>query len=116
MRSRTYLTSLITEEVKAGIPSNRVILGGFSQGGAMSIFTGLTTPHKLGGVFGLSCYLLLHDRIKDFVKEADHANKDTEFFMGHGDADQVVQYEWGKKTAEVLQKQLGHKVEFKTYE
>ncbi|ETI23157.1 hypothetical protein G647_04954 [Cladophialophora carrionii CBS 160.54] len=115
LRSRITFTKLITDEIEAGIPSNRIILGGFSQGGAMSLFTGVTTPHKLGGVFGLSCYLVLGDKIKDFAKEANEANKDTPFFMGHGDADEVVKYTWGQQTAEVLRKELGHKVEFKTY-
>ncbi|EXJ80218.1 hypothetical protein A1O1_08360 [Capronia coronata CBS 617.96] len=115
LRSRTTLTKLITDEIAAGIPSDRIVLGGFSQGGAMSIFTGATTPHKLAGVFGLSCYLLLGDKIKDYAKEANGANKDTPFFMGHGDADQVVSYKWGVQTAEFLKNELGHKVEFKTY-
>ncbi|KAJ4583431.1 hypothetical protein HRR80_003213 [Exophiala dermatitidis] len=115
LRSRATFTKLITDEIAAGIPSNRIILGGFSQGGAMSIFTGVTTPHKLGGVFGLSCYLLLGDKIKEYAKEANGANKDTPFFMGHGDADEVVKYRWGVQTAEFLRNELGHKVEFKTY-
>ena len=102
LRSRGVLSKMITDEVNAGIPSNRIILGGFSQGGAMSIFTGLTTPVKLGGVFGLSCYLVLHNKIKQFVEEAKDANKETPFFMGHGDADEVVKYRWGQQTAEVL--------------
>ncbi|KAL2428942.1 Acyl-protein thioesterase 1 [Exophiala dermatitidis] len=115
LRSRATFTKLITDEIAAGIPSNRIILGGFSQGGAMSIFTGVTTPHKLGGVFGLSCYLLLGDKIKEYAKEANGANKDTPFFMGHGDADELVKYRWGVQTAEFLRNELGHKVEFKTY-
>jgi len=115
LRSRTVFSKLIKDEIDAGIPSNRIVLGGFSQGGAMSIFTGTTTPYKLAGVFGLSCYLVLGDKIKDFAKEANEANKDTPFFMGHGDADEVVKYGWGQQTAEVLRKELGHKVEFKTY-
>ncbi|KAK5065302.1 hypothetical protein LTR84_001140 [Exophiala bonariae] len=115
LRSRGVFTKFITDEVAAGIPSNRIILGGFSQGGAISLFTGLTTPHKLGGVFGLSCYLVLGDKIKDFVKEASEANKDTPFFMAHGDVDQVVKFAWGQQTSEVLQKELGHKVDFKVY-
>jgi len=115
LRSRATFTKLITDEMATGIPSNRIVLGGFSQGGAMSVFTGVTTPHKLAGVFGLSCYLLLTDKIKDFAQEAAGANKDTPFFMGHGDADQVVKYRWGQQTAEFLKSELGHKVEFKTY-
>jgi len=116
LRSRSTLTKLITDEIAAGIPSTRIILGGFSQGGAMSIFTGVTTPHKLGGVFGLSCYLLMGNKVKELAKEeAKGANKETPFFMGHGDADEVVKYRWGQLTAEFLRNELGHKVEFKTY-
>ena len=81
----------------------------------MSIFTGVTTPHKLGGIFGLSCYLVMGDKIKDLAKEASEANKDTPFFMGHGDSDPLVKLSWGQQTAEVLRKDLGHKVEFKSY-
>ena len=81
----------------------------------MSLFTGATTPHKLAGVFGLSSYLLMGNKIKELAAEAKGVNKDTPFFMGHGDADEVVKYQWGQQTAEVLKKQLGHNVEFKTY-
>ena len=106
----------MTDEIAEGIPSNRIILGGFSQGGAMSIFTGVTTPHKLAGVVGLSCYLVMGNKVAQLAKEeAKEVNKDTPFFMGHGDSDEVVQYTWGEKTAEFLRKELGHKVEFKTY-
>ncbi|KAJ9647407.1 hypothetical protein H2204_000036 [Knufia peltigerae] len=115
LRSRVTFNKLIADEIEAGIPSNRIILGGFSQGGAMSIFTGVTTTHKLGGVFGLSCYLVLAGKIKEFAKEASDVNKDTPFFMGHGDSDEVVKYKWGQQTAEFLRKELGHKVDFKTY-
>ena len=81
----------------------------------MSIFTGITTEHKLAGVFGLSCYLVMGDKVKQLAQEVKAINKDTPFFMGHGDSDEVVKYTWGEKTAEFLRKELGHKVEFKTY-
>ena len=81
----------------------------------MSIFTGVTTPHKLGGVFGLSSYLVLGDKIKELAKEANDSNKDTPFFMGHGDVDELVKLRWGQQTAELLRNELGHRVEFKTY-
>ena len=51
--------ALIDQEVKNGIPSNRIILGGFSQGGALSLYTALTTQQKLAGVTALSCWLPL---------------------------------------------------------
>ncbi|MCJ1417899.1 hypothetical protein MMC32_004244 [Xylographa parallela] len=113
LRSRDYFNTLVAEEVAKGIPSTRIVVGGFSQGGAMSLFTGLTSPVKLGGFFGLSAYLLMHHKIKDFVP-ASLPNKDTPVFMGHGDADPTVRYAWGQQTAAVL-KELGYGVDFRTY-
>jgi predicted esterase len=116
LRSYNTITKLITDEIAAGIPSSRIVLGGFSQGGALSLFTGVTTPHKLAGVFGLSSYLLMGDKIKELAAEAKGINKETPIFMGHGDADALVKYEWGMKTAEFLRTELGHtKVDFRTY-
>jgi predicted esterase len=77
---------------------------------------GATTPHKLAGVFGLSSYLLVSNKVKEMAEEAKGINRDTPFFMGHGDADPLVKYEWGVKAAEALKADLGHThVEFKTY-
>ncbi|RMZ92612.1 hypothetical protein DV736_g153, partial [Chaetothyriales sp. CBS 134916] len=115
LRSRDVITKLIDDEVAAGIPSHRIVLGGFSQGGAISLFTGITTTHKLAAVFGLSSYLLLGHKVKELAAEAKEANKDTPFFIAHGDVDDVVRYQWGQQTAEFLRKELGHKVDFKTY-
>jgi predicted esterase len=113
LKSRDYFHGLIKSEIDAGIPSNRVVIGGFSQGGAISIFSGITAPTKLGGIFGLSCYLLLHTKLKDFIP-LDNPNKDTPIFMGHGDRDPLIRPEWGRMTAEVL-KASGWKVNLKMY-
>lgn len=51
-RSMEYFHGLIKQEMDKGIPSNRIVIGGFSQGGAMSLLSGLTSPNKLGGIFG----------------------------------------------------------------
>ena len=56
---------LIQAEVDAGIPESRIIVGGFSQGGAISILTGLTSKRKLGGVIGLSCWVTLNHKIQE---------------------------------------------------
>lgn len=80
----------------------------------MSLMAGLTAPQKLGGIFGLSCYLLLQGKLKEKIAEAGSANDRTKIFMGHGDADQVVRYEWGELTAKKL-KEWGHEVDFRTY-
>lgn len=58
------LNALIGEEIDEGIPANRIVLGGFSQGGAMSLLTGLTSERKLGGVVCLSGWLPLRHKIK----------------------------------------------------
>lgn len=79
----------------------------------MSIFSGVTAPTKLGGIFGLSCYLLLHNKIKEFVPEGN-PNRETPIFMGHGDSDPVVRPKWGQMTAKALG-DMGWKVNLKMY-
>ncbi|SZF00774.1 unnamed protein product [Blumeria hordei] len=113
LRSRTYLHNLINSEVSAGIPADRIVIGGFSQGGAMAIFSGITGQNKLGGIFGLSCYLLLHYKIQQFVAEAGDT-KDTRIFMGHGDADPLVKPEWGRMSESFLSN-MGFNVDLKMY-
>ncbi|KAI4727556.1 Phospholipase/carboxylesterase [Aureobasidium sp. EXF-10728] len=112
-RSQNYIHSLIAKEIEKGIPSERIVLGGFSQGGAMSLMSGVTAPTRLGGIFGLSCYLLLRGKLRDMIP-SENPNKQTKIFMGHGDADPVVRYEWGQATAKTLQ-EWGWNVDFKTY-
>jgi predicted esterase len=83
----------------------------------MSLFTGLTTTHKLAGVFGLSCYLVMGDKVKQLAKDGGDVNTagKTPFFMGHGDADEVVKYQWGFMTAKKLQEDFSIDVDFRTY-
>lgn len=113
-KSIKYFHDLIDAEVNAGIPSERIVLGGFSQGGAMSLIAGPTYGKKLGGIFGLSAYMLMQDKFRSLAEESGGANKNTKIFMGHGDADQVVKHEYGLMTAERL-KSWGYDVEFNTY-
>lgn len=113
LRSQQTFHSLIAEEIRAGIPSERIVLGGFSQGGAMSLLSGVTAPTKLGGIFGLSCYLLLAGKIREMVP-AESPNKDTPIFMGHGEADPLVKVQWGRETAGKLT-EWGWKVDLRTY-
>ncbi|OOQ85160.1 Acyl-protein thioesterase 1 [Penicillium brasilianum] len=114
LRSRDYFNSLIKQEMDKGIKPSRIVLGGFSQGGAMSVFSGITGKEKLGGVFGLSCYLLLSDRIKSFIPE-DWPNKKTPFFLAHGEDDEVVKFAYGEKSADML-KEIGlEDVSFNVY-
>ncbi|KID80736.1 Acyl-protein thioesterase 1 [Metarhizium brunneum] len=113
LQSRDYLHGLIQQEIKDGIPADRIVLGGFSQGGAMSIFAGLTAPVKIGGIVGLSSWLLLNQKFKDYVPDGN-INKDTPIFMGHGDRDPLVLYDLAKDSEKALSS-MGYSVTFKTY-
>ena len=72
---------LIEAEQAQGIPADKIVLAGFSQGGAMAFFTGLRYPKKLAGILALSTYVSLKEKLAD---EAHQANKDTPIFMAHG--------------------------------
>ena len=80
----------------------------------MSVFSGITSPEKLGGVFGLSCYVLLSDRIKNFVSE-NWPNKNTPFFLAHRQDDDIVPHAFGELSSKAM-KELGlENVEFNSY-
>ncbi|KAI0838156.1 Phospholipase/carboxylesterase [Hypoxylon sp. FL0890] len=113
LQSRDYLHGLIQAEMDSGIPANRIVLGGFSQGGAISLFTGLTAKVKLAGIVALSSYLPLDSKFPDFLKENDH-NRKTPVLMCHGDEDNVVPMNFGKMSYEMLKSQ-GFDVTMKIY-
>ncbi len=104
LRTRDYVNSLIQAEIDAGIPTNRIVLGGFSQGGAMALLTGLTAKVKLGGVVGLSCWLPLDSKFPSLVQESD-LNHETPVYMAHGTADHVVPTPLGQMSFEALKNQ-----------
>lgn len=112
--SQGYFHSLIQKEIDAGIPSDRIVLGGFSQGGAMSLFSGLTAKVKLAGIVALSSYLVLHDTFTQHLPKPE-VNKQTPIFMAHGNIDQVVNFEIGKMTFDLLTK-MGYNATMKVYE
>ncbi|XP_075224539.1 acyl-protein thioesterase 1 [Lycorma delicatula] len=109
-RATVTIHSLIENEIRDGIPSNRIVLGGFSQGGALALYSALTYNKPLAGVVALSCWLPLH---KQFPAAAI-GNKDIPFLQCHGDCDPIVPYKWGQMTASLLKSFL-KQVEFKTY-
>ncbi|KAL7620999.1 hypothetical protein AAE478_008310 [Parahypoxylon ruwenzoriense] len=104
LQSREYFNELIQAEIDSSIPASRIVLGGFSQGGAISLFSGLTAKVKLAGIVALSSYLPLDSKFADFAKESD-LNHQTPILMCHGDADQVVPFGLGKISFEVLKSQ-----------
>ncbi|KAI2610477.1 Phospholipase/carboxylesterase [Hypoxylon sp. NC1633] len=101
LQSRDYFNGLIQAEIDSGVPASRIILGGFSQGGAISLFTGLTAKVKLAGIVALSCYLPLDAKFADFLKENDN-NHQTPILMCHGDEDNVVPTRFGKASYDLL--------------
>ncbi|TRZ04167.1 hypothetical protein DNTS_000396 [Danionella cerebrum] len=107
------IKALIEQEVHNGIPSHRIVLGGFSQGGALSLFTALTTHQKLAGVVALSCWLPLRNVIS---KSFSHTNKDISVLQCHGEADPLVPLVFGSVTVEKLKSILNpSNITLKTY-
>ncbi|KAL1524372.1 hypothetical protein AB1Y20_019269 [Prymnesium parvum] len=99
--SKDMITSLIQQEIEAGIPVDRIVVGGFSQGGAMSIYAGLQYPAKLAGVLVMSGYFA---RAEDF--KLAPAAADTPVLHFHGKEDMTVRLEWARSSASAL-KELG---------
>nr|KAF6382787.1 lysophospholipase 2 [Pipistrellus kuhlii] len=99
--------------MKNGIPANRIVLGGFSQGGALSLYTALTCPHPLAGIVALSCWLPLH---RAFPQAANGNAKDLAILQCHGELDPMVPVRFGALTAEKLRTVVTPaRVQFKTY-
>ena len=103
--------ALIVRENQRGIPTNRIVLGGFSQGGAISLFSGPRYPEKLAGIMGLSCYLLLEDLLP---VERTRANYSTPLFLAHGNQDPVVDFRRGLEAKQLLEAG-GYPVEWHAY-
>ena len=85
-----------------GIPSHRIVLGGFSQGGGLALYAALTYDKPLAGVVGLSTWLPLHAQIAARVADGSIPNKTTPILQGHGDADPLVLPAIGQLTASYI--------------
>ncbi|MFH4977012.1 hypothetical protein AB6A40_003721 [Gnathostoma spinigerum] len=92
--STKIVHSLIDAEIRAGIPSNRIIIGGFSMGGALALYAGITYDKPLAGIIGLSSFLCQRDKIP-----GNHTvNSAIPIFMGHGAEDVLVPLTFGQMT------------------
>ena len=109
--SQTTVEALIRRENERGIPSERIVVAGFSQGGAVAVFAGVRYPEKLAGMMGLSCYMLRASRL---VPERHAANQATPLFLAHGTADPVVLPTLGEESRRLLEA-AGYAVEWHTY-
>ena len=107
--SSNAITDLIEREEKLGIPSHRIILAGFSQGGAVAYHTALSYHKPLAGLMALSTYFATRDSIK-----LHDANQSIAIFIGHGTQDRIVPEVLGKQAADKLAS-LGCKADYRQY-
>lgn len=110
-QSEQALRQLITHQIANGISSHKIILMGFSQGGAIALYTALRFPQPLAGVAGLSTYLPLHEKL---LKERQTANANLPILLAHGFMDPVVSYWHGQKSSACL-KTAGYNVQWHAY-
>ncbi|KAJ1491067.1 Phospholipase/Carboxylesterase-domain-containing protein [Baffinella frigidus] len=99
LASAAYVMTLVENEVAKGVARNRIVLAGFSQGGAISYTAALrmTADQPLAGTFLIQTFMRLKTSPPAPLPYADTA---TPFLVGHGDADPVVLYEWGAKSVD----------------
>ena len=109
--SEAQIAALVQREAQRGIAAAKVVLAGFSQGGAIALQTGLRYPEPLAGIMALSTYLPLAAVLP---QEASPANKKTPIFMAHGVYDPVVAYIMGTGSRMTLAG-LGYDVEWREY-
>jgi phospholipase/carboxylesterase len=109
--SADVVRGYIEKENASGIGSERIVIAGFSQGGAIAFQAALRHPKRLAGVMALSTYLPLRESL---TAEGAPANKDVPILMCHGVRDPMVPMTLGQASRDALQS-LGYKVEWKTY-
>jgi phospholipase/carboxylesterase len=109
--SIAQVDELVAREGERGIAPGRIILAGFSQGGAIALTSALRREQAFGGVLALSTYLPLGD---SNAREATAAGKRTPVFMAHGAQDPMVRPEWGEASRDAL-RAMGVPVEWRTY-
>jgi phospholipase/carboxylesterase len=109
--SHGRVQALIDHEVARGVPRTRIVLAGFSQGGAITLHTGLRQREPLAGLIALSCYLPLAE---SHPKEAAAGSAGVPIFMGHGTSDPVVPIARGRASRDALQA-AGHPLEWHEY-
>jgi phospholipase/carboxylesterase len=109
--SCAFIRKLIAEQNARGIPTARIFLAGFSQGGAMTYSAGMTHPDKLAGMIVLSGYIPAKGLIDASLSDA---NRDTPIFAAHGSFDDVLNVRLGEEAMEFAKEQ-GNPVEWHTY-
>ncbi|WOD29529.1 alpha/beta fold hydrolase [Alloalcanivorax xenomutans] len=108
-RSAARIDALIEREIERGIPAERIVVAGFSQGGAVAYEVALRHPARLAGLMALSTYFATADSI-----QCSDANQALPIFIAHGTFDPMVPEEGGRRAAETLTAK-GYSTDYKTY-
>src|SRR3990167_8764281 len=98
-QSQQLIIEFIEQEKQRGMRSNQIVLAGFSQGGAMSLYTGLRYPEPLAGILALSCYLPLPHH---FSPKQHSANAKVPILMAHGIYDPLLPIQLAEQTYQYL--------------
>lgn len=110
-QSRSQIDNLIAQEAARGVPVERIVLAGFSQGGAIALHTGLRYPKRLAGIVALSTYLPLKHAL---AGQAAPANHDIPIFMAHGTFDNVISLQTNQLSREAIEAN-GYHMEWHEY-
>ncbi|KAI0987194.1 hypothetical protein GJ496_009126 [Pomphorhynchus laevis] len=115
LESVQYLHNLIANEVKLGIPSENIMIGGFSMGGALSMLAGIMSKIKLAGVIALSSWSLLHSRLPQLIGNKEYL-RDLNILQCHGTSDMIVDFKYAKKSSELMHSLGCQKYKFIEYD
>jgi phospholipase/carboxylesterase len=111
-RAEKNLRALIEKEIERSVDSKNIILAGFSQGGAVALYTGLRYEKPLGGILALSTYLPLASKLSEEKNEANHA---IPIFMAHGKHDDVISLDIAENVKQLLTS-LNYKIDWHVYD
>ena len=100
--SANLVNDLIENEISLGIPASNILLAGFSQGGAIALYAGLTGEHILGGIMALSTYMPIQEEALPLIS---NAHQSVPVFMAHGEHDDVIGIEHAVQSKEALEAQ-----------
>jgi phospholipase/carboxylesterase len=109
--SQALIETLIGREKERGTKAERLVLAGFSQGGAIALQTGLRHPERIAGIMALSTYVPIAEHLRT---EASAANRKVPIFMAHGSFDPVIPLARAEESRKLLQS-LGYALEWREY-
>ncbi|MEL7186641.1 MAG: carboxylesterase [Pseudomonadota bacterium] len=107
--SGKMLETLIAREVERGIEPGKIVIAGFSQGGAIVLHTLLNTEYELAGAMALSTYLPILGDL-----EVASSRKDIPIFMAHGTSDPMLPMQWGRQSADAIE-EAGYQIDWHEY-